>query len=105
MHAAICVHTCNELIEVFAFLLDLDRCWFAGEPEEVSSRLESEGTKPSRLFRAEMYARLGIDSFLEKGMWFFSAGVDHDQDSISSKFLIFGFGFFILFSVSVSAIL
>eukprot|EP00956_Cyclotella_meneghiniana_P038556 scaffold156105_cov73-Cyclotella_meneghiniana.AAC.1 len=80
-------------------------CWFAGEPEEVSSRLESEGTKPSRLFRAEMYARLGIDSFLEKGMWFFSAGVDHDQDSISSKFLIFGFGFFILISVSVSAIL
>ena len=58
---------CTELTEVFAFLLDLGRCWFAGDTEEVSTRIESDGTKPSRLFRAQMYTRIGVDSFLEKG--------------------------------------
>ena len=93
------------LVLVVVFVASLLGCWFAGETEEISTRIESEGAKPSRSFKAKAYLRLSADSFLEKGMWFFSAGVDHDQDSISSKVLIFGFGFFILISVSVCAFL
>jgi hypothetical protein len=51
--------------------------------------------------RKKVYARLALDAFLEKGTNFFSAGVDNDAAaSLPNKFLMFGFGFFILITVS-----
>eukprot|EP00956_Cyclotella_meneghiniana_P023232 scaffold44786_cov61-Cyclotella_meneghiniana.AAC.8 len=52
---------------VVIFMAAMLGCWFAGDAEEVASRIENDGTKPSRLFRAQMYIRIGVDSFLEKG--------------------------------------
>jgi hypothetical protein len=55
--------------------------------------------RPTR--RKKIYARLALDAFLEKGTNFFSAGVDNDAAaSLPTKFLMFGFGFFILITVS-----
>jgi len=49
----------------------------------------------------KVYARLALDAFLEKGLFFFSAGVEQDHGaSLPHKCLMFGFGFFILISVS-----
>jgi len=51
--------------------------------------------------RKKVYARLALDAFLEKGLFFCSAGVEQDHGaSLPHKFLMFGFGFFILISVS-----
>ena len=53
------------------------------------------------LRRKTLYARLALDSILQKGSFFFSAGVEHDADaSLPTKFLMFGFGFLILITVS-----
>eukprot|EP00956_Cyclotella_meneghiniana_P009578 scaffold13215_cov61-Cyclotella_meneghiniana.AAC.5 len=56
------------LVLVVIFVAAILGCWFAGDAEEVSTRIESDGTKPSRLFRAQMYTRIGVDSFLEKDL-------------------------------------
>lgn len=51
--------------------------------------------------RKRAYARLALDACLQKGTFFCSAGVEQDQSaSLSHKLLLFGFGFFILISVS-----
>ncbi|KAK1739295.1 hypothetical protein QTG54_009838 [Skeletonema marinoi] len=48
-----------------------------------------------------VYFRLILDAFLEKGMFFFSAGIEQDTGaSLPHKVLMFGFGFFILIAVS-----
>jgi len=53
------------------------------------------------LRRKKLYARLVVDSILQKGSFFFSAGVEHDADaSLPTKLLMFGFGFLILITVS-----
>eukprot|EP00984_Skeletonema_dohrnii_P035598 scaffold35582_cov233-Skeletonema_dohrnii-CCMP3373.AAC.1 len=47
------------------------------------------------------YFRLILDAILEKGMFFFSAGIEQDTGaSLPHKVLMFGFGFFILIAVS-----
>eukprot|EP00585_Thalassiosira_rotula_P003175 CAMPEP_0196133054 /NCGR_PEP_ID=MMETSP0910-20130528/2434_1 /TAXON_ID=49265 /ORGANISM="Thalassiosira rotula, Strain GSO102" /LENGTH=940 /DNA_ID=CAMNT_0041392735 /DNA_START=39 /DNA_END=2861 /DNA_ORIENTATION=+ len=48
------------------------------------------------------YARLALDEFLDKGMFFCSAGVSPDTNtsSLPQNFLMFGFAFFILIVVS-----
>ncbi|KAL7530571.1 hypothetical protein ACHAXR_003567, partial [Thalassiosira sp. AJA248-18] len=47
------------------------------------------------------YARLALDEFLHKGMFFCSAGVGQDEDAtLPQKLLMFGFSFFILIVVS-----
>lgn len=49
----------------------------------------------------KVYARLALDAFLEKGTNFVSAGVDNDASAnLPTKFLVIGFGFFILITVS-----
>jgi len=51
--------------------------------------------------RKRAYLRLVIDSFLEKGIYFCSAGVEQERGaSLPNKLLMFGFAFFILISVS-----
>ena len=51
--------------------------------------------------RKRAFLRLAIDSFLEKGIFFFSAGVEQGPGaSLPNKLLMFGFAFFILISVS-----
>lgn len=51
--------------------------------------------------RKRAYLRLFLDAFLEKGMFFFSAGIEQDTGaSLPHKLLMFGFGFFILIAVS-----
>ena len=51
--------------------------------------------------RKTAYFRLLLDAFLEKGMFFFSAGIEQDMGaSLPHKVLMFGFGFFILIAVS-----
>ncbi|KAK1739248.1 ionotropic glutamate receptor family protein [Skeletonema marinoi] len=51
--------------------------------------------------RRAAYFRLILDAILEKGMFFFSAGIEQDTGaSLPHKVLMFGFGFFILISVS-----
>jgi hypothetical protein len=81
--------------------------WFADHSElhrHTSDRRMSltqmkNSLQPTR--RRKVYARLALDAFLEKGTNFFSAGVDNDAaTSLPNKLLMFGFGFFILITVS-----
>jgi len=62
-------------------------------------KLRAGGVKKSK--SKAVYSRLIVDGFLEKGLFFFSAGVERDEAaSLPQKLLMFGFGFFILISVS-----
>ena len=55
----------------------------------------------SRHAKMKAYARLGIDEFLSKGTYFFSAGVEQDSSSsLPVKLLMFGFAFFICILIS-----
>ena len=91
------------LIILVAALLSV---WFAEEmPENTNSdRRMGLGRMKNRLRatrRKHVYARLALDAFLERGTNFFSAGVDNDAAaSLPNKLLMFGFGFFILITVS-----
>ncbi|KAL7549280.1 hypothetical protein ACHAWF_013032 [Thalassiosira exigua] len=60
---------------------------------------EKEG-KMKRL-RKRIITRFILDEFLQKGMFFCSAGIEQDEGaSLPHKLLMFGFGFFILIIVS-----
>eukprot|EP00581_Thalassiosira_minuscula_P007139 CAMPEP_0183703846 /NCGR_PEP_ID=MMETSP0737-20130205/1421_1 /TAXON_ID=385413 /ORGANISM="Thalassiosira miniscula, Strain CCMP1093" /LENGTH=733 /DNA_ID=CAMNT_0025930645 /DNA_START=80 /DNA_END=2281 /DNA_ORIENTATION=+ len=79
--------------------------WFSDRSDEAMKRngrrlgLARNWGKTRR--RKIVYARLALDSFLEKGLFFCSAGVEQDERaSLPIKLLLFGFGFFILISVS-----
>lgn len=90
------------LIIIFASLLGV---WFSdlGERNVNASngRPSLQQTRDRIKRNKGAYARLTLDSFLQKGMYFFSAGVDADPGaSLPYKFLMFGFGFFILITVS-----
>ena len=62
---------------------------------------EKRGKKKRKKTKKIMYARLGIDEFLSKGMFFNSAGVEQDVGaSLPVKMLLFGFSFFTLIVVS-----
>mmetsp|Transcript_34735 Transcript_34735/g.56767 ORF Transcript_34735/g.56767 Transcript_34735/m.56767 type:complete len:669 (+) Transcript_34735:46-2052(+) len=89
-------------IIVFAALLSV---WFSDRSEltmnQNSRRMGLQRNTPKKRRRKIVYARLALDSFLEKGLFFCSAGVEQDERaSLPNKLLLFGFGFFILISVS-----
>jgi len=89
-------------IIAFAALLSV---WFSVDPASATARDLQRGrrTQDNATERRpkRVYARLALDSFLEKGTWFCSAGVEQDKSSsLPNKLLLFGFGFFILISVS-----
>jgi hypothetical protein len=100
----------NELwiLLVFVILIAaLLSVWFADRSElytnkhgkRMSLTRMKNSLRPTR--RKKVYARLVLDAFLEKGTNFFSASVDIDTaTSLPNKFLMFGFGFFILITVS-----
>ena len=53
--------------------------------------------QPSQKQNKGILARLTLDAFLEKGIFFCSAGIEQDiRASLPYKILMFGFGFFIL---------
>ncbi|KAL7526580.1 hypothetical protein ACHAXR_005246 [Thalassiosira sp. AJA248-18] len=59
-----------------------------------------QGKRPERLKKSG-YVRVALDEFLQKGMFFCSAGVNQDTGAnLPQKLLMFGFGFFILIVVS-----
>ena len=77
--------------------------WFTDREMAAKKRyglkLRQQGKPWKR--RKLAYFRLILDAFLEKGMFFFSAGIDQDTGaSLPHKVLMFGFGFFILIAVS-----
>lgn len=77
--------------------------WFNTEKRNSSDdrRQMFRQTKNPQKRRKSAYIRLTLDSFLQKGNNFCGASVDHDPSSnLASKFLAFGFGFFILITVS-----
>ena len=81
--------------------------WFSDREELLSKQRYGKKIKlkqknqPKKKKRTGAYIRLILDSMLEKGMFFFSAGVDQDSNaSLPHKTLMFGFGFFILIAVS-----
>ena len=78
------------LIIAFTGLLSV---WFSGKRFYQKKR----SNRPDK----SKYARLALDEFLRKGIFFCSAGVEQDEGaSLSHKLLMFGFGFFILIVVS-----
>ena len=82
------------LITLFTALLSV---WFSSHTGEA----RNQSFREMSWRRTNIYARLALDSFLQKGSYFFSAAVDHDEDaSLPNKCLMFGFGFFILIAVS-----
>jgi len=82
------------LIMLFSALLSV---WFSTHTQEARNQSFEEMSGR----RKKVYARLALDSFLQKGNYFFSAGVDYDENaSLPNKCLMFGFGFFILITVS-----
>mmetsp|Transcript_14706 Transcript_14706/g.29438 ORF Transcript_14706/g.29438 Transcript_14706/m.29438 type:complete len:739 (+) Transcript_14706:148-2364(+) len=85
----ILVIVCTSLLSV----------WFA----KGSSVKRPLRRRPKPSFRQELgvWSRLSLDSILEKGLFFFSGGVGQDEgSSLPYKLLLFGFGFFILITVS-----
>jgi len=81
-------------IIIFTGLLSV---WFSDRPKSPLG--EGQSSAPLRRSK-RAYLRLAIDSILEKGMFFCSAGVEQDAGStLPNKLLMFGFGFFILIAV------
>jgi hypothetical protein len=77
--------------------------WFADQsklPRNTrDKRMSLNSWRPTR--KKKVYARLVLDAFLEKGTDFASASVQNDTGaSLSNKFLMLGFGFFVLITVS-----
>mmetsp|Transcript_2090 Transcript_2090/g.4481 ORF Transcript_2090/g.4481 Transcript_2090/m.4481 type:complete len:745 (+) Transcript_2090:84-2318(+) len=89
------------LVIAFTSLLSV---WFAKSSHTKRTMLEHSKRRTKSKFsrlRIGIYARLIFDSFLEKGLYFFSEGVEQDEgSSLPYKLLLFGFGFFILITVS-----
>jgi len=89
------------LVIAFTSLLSV---WFAKSSHTKRTMLEHSKRRTKSKFsrlRIGIYARLIFDSFLEKGLYFFSEGVEQDEgSSLPNKLLLFGFGFFTLISVS-----
>mmetsp|Transcript_30958 Transcript_30958/g.48486 ORF Transcript_30958/g.48486 Transcript_30958/m.48486 type:complete len:749 (-) Transcript_30958:92-2338(-) len=88
-------------IVVVASLLSV---WFS-DREMLATRnrydLQLNQTKRPQKRRKFAYFRLIVDAILEKGMFFFSAGIEQDTGaSLPHKVLMFGFGFFILIAAS-----
>ncbi|KAL7466233.1 hypothetical protein ACHAXS_006521 [Conticribra weissflogii] len=98
-------HQCQGLWGVVILVIvctSLLSVWFAkgSATKHVLRRRRNRQTRFSRQ-QLGIYARLSLDSFLEKGLFFFSGGVEQDGgSSLPYKLLMFGFGFFILISVS-----
>jgi len=74
--------------------------WFADRPKARADHWPRLRRKKMRR-KKRAYMRLAVDSILEMGTFFCSAGVGLDPGSnLSNKLLMFGFGFFILITVS-----
>jgi hypothetical protein len=87
-------------ITITAALLSV---WFSDREMIAEKRygMRLSQKKRSGKKRKGAYLRLIIDAVLEKGMFFFSAGIEQDTGaSLPHKVLMFGFGFFILIAVS-----
>jgi len=87
-------------VTVTAALLSV---WFSDREMVAKKRygVHLSKTKKACKKREAAYFRLILDAFLEKSMFFFSAGIEQDTGaSLPHKVLMFGFGFFILISVS-----
>ncbi len=94
------------VVAAIIFVASLFSVWFS-DRDMLTARKRSElqsnkqQTRRSRKRRKVAYFRLIVDAFLEKGMFFFSAGIEQDTGaSLPHKVLMFGFGFFILIAVS-----
>uniref|UniRef100_A0A6U6GMI0 Ionotropic glutamate receptor C-terminal domain-containing protein n=1 Tax=Odontella aurita TaxID=265563 RepID=A0A6U6GMI0_9STRA len=75
--------------------------WFTDSVRNARTNDRRESMQANMKRRKMAYVRLTMDSFLEKGLFFCSAGVEQDgSTSLPNKILLFGFGFFILISVS-----
>ena len=77
--------------------------WFTDREMAAKKRygLQLKQSRRPRKRRKYTYFRLILDAILEKGMFFFSAGIEQDMGaSLPHKVLMFGFGFFILIAVS-----
>jgi len=88
------------VVIVVASLLSV---WFSDREMAAKKRYGMHWTQSKRpkKRRKFVYFRLILDAFLEKGMFFFSAGIEQDMGaSLPHKVLMFGFGFFILIAVS-----
>ncbi len=85
-------------IIVLASLLSV---WFSDREMAAKKRYGLQLKKSPGKRRKFAYFRLIVDAILEKGMFFFSAGIEQDMGgSLPHKVLMFGFGFFILIAVS-----
>jgi len=89
-------------LEVWALLLAtiavtaMLSLWFSARGKRRGGQLDH-----ARTIRATVLARLAIDEFLSKGIFFCSAGVEQDLGaSLPQKLLMFGFAFFVLIVVS-----
>jgi hypothetical protein len=91
---------CAIAITVVAALLSV---WFSDRELLAKKRYGKSLRQKKRPRKRQKgaYLRLVADAILEKGMFFFSAGIEQDQGaSLPHKILMFGFGFFILIAVS-----
>ena len=86
-------------ITIVASLLSV---WFSDREMAAETRYGLQSSQTKRLkTRKAAYFRLMLDAILEKGIFFFSAGIEQDTGaSLPHKVLMFGFGFFILIAVS-----
>ena len=93
------------LIILVIIICALLSVWFSDRSQLASQVYKKnvnlrQSKQPMRRRKA-VYARLALDSILEKFTYFFSAGIEQDQgSSLPNKLLHFGFGFFILIAVS-----
>ena len=90
------------LIIGFIFLAAVLSVWFTDSVRNARSNDRRMALRGKLKRRKMAYVRLTMDSFIEKGLFFCSAGVEQDNStSLPNKTLLFGFGFFILITVSV----
>ncbi|KAL7545018.1 hypothetical protein ACHAWF_008392 [Thalassiosira exigua] len=75
--------------------------WFSDRSISVRGAPERNLGLPKTRRRKIAYMRLALDSVLQKGLFFCSAGVEQDEGgTLPNQLLMFGFGFFILIAVS-----
>ncbi|KAL7533390.1 hypothetical protein ACHAXR_007666, partial [Thalassiosira sp. AJA248-18] len=76
--------------------------WFSDRYELAKKKYGNRmSLRPGGRLQKRVYARLALDEVIQKGTFFFSAGVEQDAGAnLSHKLLLLGFSFFVLIVVS-----
>jgi hypothetical protein len=70
------------MVLAIIFVVSLFSVWFSDRQKianRIGTRYSSQAAKPTARQRRSLLARLALDSFLEKGAFFCSSGIEKDS--------------------------